>query len=78
MMKLIAINLSAEQTKTRDSLKAAMARNDNSDAGLMGLPQDKASQFNNNSWEVMLTLASKAAGMLADKAREGCLLVPSH
>lgn len=69
-MKIVSTSLTATQEDALTSVKAALARNDGSDAGLMGLLNDKAKQFNNNGWEVMVTIAVKAAGLLADKARE--------
>jgi len=71
MTKLIATNLNDAETKARTDLKAAMARNDGSDDGLMGLLRNKAMRFNTNAWEVTLTLAAEAASVLAAKAQEG-------
>lgn len=70
MTKLVSTRLNATELEALTNLKAAMARNDGSDVGLMGLFKEKAKQFNNNGWEVTLTIAAKAADLLAGKARE--------
>lgn len=70
MTKLVSTSLNAIELEALTNLKAAMARNDGSDAGLMGLFKEKAQQFSNNGWEVMLTIAAKAADLLISKARE--------
>lgn len=70
-MKIVSTRLTAVEVDTLTNLKAAMARNDGSDTDLLSQLSNKAKQFNNNGWEVMVTIAGKAASLLADKAREG-------
>lgn len=71
MTKLVSTHLNETELESLTGLKAAMARNDGSDSSLIGLLKEKAKQFSDNDWEVMVTIAAKAADLLAGKAREG-------